>query len=46
MYAISLIETLFSRTLHRFLQGKQSHDNSVLTAITALNVIIRMEPTM
>jgi eukaryotic translation initiation factor 2C len=32
--------------LHRFLQGKQSHDNAVLTAITALNVVIRMEPTM
>ncbi|KAF8313410.1 Piwi-domain-containing protein [Clavulina sp. PMI_390] len=33
-------------TLHRFLAGTQSHDNSVLTAITALNVIIRMEPTL
>ncbi|KZT39639.1 argonaute-like protein [Sistotremastrum suecicum HHB10207 ss-3] len=32
--------------LIRFLQGKQSHDNMVLTAITALNVIIRMEPTL
>ncbi|KAH9951622.1 argonaute-like protein [Amylocystis lapponica] len=32
--------------LSRFLEGKQSHDNTVLTAITALNVVIRMEPTM
>ncbi|KAF8335043.1 argonaute-like protein [Cantharellus anzutake] len=33
-------------TLSRFLQGQQSNDNSVLTAITALNVVIRMEPTI
>ncbi|KAF8974495.1 argonaute-like protein [Flammula alnicola] len=32
--------------LKRFIDGEQSHDNSVLTAITALNVVIRMEPTM
>ncbi|KAI0921048.1 hypothetical protein AcV5_001233 [Taiwanofungus camphoratus] len=32
--------------LARFLEGKQSHDNTVLTAITALNVVIRMEPTL
>ena len=32
--------------LTRFLKGQQSHDNAVLTAITALNVVIRMEPTM
>ncbi|KAF8165280.1 argonaute-like protein [Crassisporium funariophilum] len=32
--------------LKRFVAGDQSHDNSVLTAITALNVVIRMEPTM
>ncbi|KAL0949487.1 hypothetical protein HGRIS_009541 [Hohenbuehelia grisea] len=31
--------------LHRFIAGEQSHDNNVLTAITALNVIIRMAPT-
>ncbi|KAJ7590925.1 argonaute-like protein [Mycena floridula] len=33
-------------TLARFIKGEQSHDNSVLTAITALNVVIRMEPSM
>ncbi|KAI5124926.1 hypothetical protein M0805_007353 [Coniferiporia weirii] len=32
--------------LERFLDGKQSHDNDVLTAITALNVVVRMEPTL
>ncbi|KIP10717.1 hypothetical protein PHLGIDRAFT_125407 [Phlebiopsis gigantea 11061_1 CR5-6] len=31
--------------LQRFLKGQQSHDNEVLTAITALNVVVRMEPT-
>ncbi|KDQ12775.1 hypothetical protein BOTBODRAFT_112494 [Botryobasidium botryosum FD-172 SS1] len=32
--------------LQRFLNQQQSHDNTVLTAITALNVAIRMEPTL
>ncbi|KAK0482092.1 argonaute-like protein [Armillaria luteobubalina] len=32
--------------LHRFIKGDQSHDNSVLTAITALNVVIRMQPSL
>jgi eukaryotic translation initiation factor 2C len=32
--------------LQRFIQGDQSHDNTVITAITALNVVIRMEPTL
>lgn len=32
--------------LQRFIEGQQSHDNTVLTAITALNVVVRMEPTM
>ncbi|KIP05771.1 hypothetical protein PHLGIDRAFT_36273 [Phlebiopsis gigantea 11061_1 CR5-6] len=31
--------------LQRFLEGRQSHDNEVLTVITALNVVVRMEPT-
>lgn len=35
-----------SRVLKRFIDGDQSHDNTVLTAITALNVVIRMEPTL
>ncbi|KAF8913963.1 argonaute-like protein [Gymnopilus junonius] len=32
--------------LKRYIAGQQSHDSNVLTAITALNVVIRMEPTM
>ncbi|KAJ7600899.1 argonaute-like protein [Mycena floridula] len=32
--------------LSRFLDGQQSQSNEVLTAITALNVVIRMAPTM
>ncbi|KAH9045384.1 argonaute-like protein [Lactarius pseudohatsudake] len=32
--------------LQRFLQGEQSRDNTVLTAITALNVVVRMEPNL
>ncbi|KAL5530679.1 hypothetical protein ACEPAF_6937 [Sanghuangporus sanghuang] len=32
--------------LERFLEGKQSHDNDVLTAITALNVVVRQEPSL
>ncbi|KAI0734018.1 argonaute-like protein [Fomitopsis betulina] len=35
-----------SEVLARFLQGQQSHDNTVLTAITALNVVIRMQPSL
>jgi len=34
------------RTLARFLRGQQNHDSTVLTAITALNVAIGMEPTL
>ncbi|EJF61200.1 argonaute-like protein [Dichomitus squalens LYAD-421 SS1] len=40
------VATINPEVLARFLQGKQSHDNAVLTAITALNVVIRMEPTL
>ncbi|KAF8259431.1 argonaute-like protein [Lactarius quietus] len=32
--------------LLRFLRGDQSHDNTVLTAITALNVVVRMGPNL
>ncbi|KAF5348341.1 hypothetical protein D9758_010939 [Tetrapyrgos nigripes] len=43
---IKKVNTLNPEVLQRFVQGDQSHDNDVLTAITALNVVIRMEPTM
>ncbi|KAK0224342.1 argonaute-like protein, partial [Armillaria fumosa] len=32
--------------LKRFIAGKHSQENSVLTAITALNVVVRMEPSL
>ncbi|KAI0766861.1 argonaute-like protein [Trametes elegans] len=38
--------TINPEVLLRFLQGKQSHNNDVLTAIMALNVVIRMDPTL
>ncbi|KAI0750722.1 argonaute-like protein [Daedaleopsis nitida] len=43
---LKLVATINPEVLRRFLQGKQSHDNDVLTAITALNVAIRMEPSL
>ncbi|KAK7470584.1 hypothetical protein VKT23_002008 [Stygiomarasmius scandens] len=48
VYKIRLthVATINPEVLQRFVAGKQSHDNAVLTAITALNVVIRMEPTM
>ncbi|KIK94706.1 hypothetical protein PAXRUDRAFT_827744 [Paxillus rubicundulus Ve08.2h10] len=48
VYKIRLtkVATINPEVLQRFIMGKQSHDNSVLTALTALNVVIRMEPTM
>ncbi|PPQ73788.1 hypothetical protein CVT24_007534, partial [Panaeolus cyanescens] len=36
--------TIYLRLLHRFIAGKQSQDNTVSTAIMALNVAIQMEP--
>jgi eukaryotic translation initiation factor 2C len=48
VYKIKLtkVATINPEVLQRFIMGQQSHDNSVLTALTALNVVIRMEPTM
>ncbi|KAF5344152.1 hypothetical protein D9758_008884 [Tetrapyrgos nigripes] len=40
------VATINPEVLQRFIAGKQSIDNAVLTSITALNVVIRMEPTM
>ncbi|KAH9914769.1 argonaute-like protein [Epithele typhae] len=36
--------TINPEVLSRFLKGKQSQDNAILTAIQALNVAVRMEP--
>ncbi|KAJ8580661.1 argonaute-like protein [Rhizopogon salebrosus TDB-379] len=48
VYKIRLtkVATINPEVLQRFIEGQQSHDNSVLTALTALNVVVRMEPTM
>uniref|UniRef100_A0A8H8CLR0 Argonaute-like protein n=1 Tax=Psilocybe cubensis TaxID=181762 RepID=A0A8H8CLR0_PSICU len=43
---LNYLFNILNRVLKRFIHGEQSHDNSVLTAITALNVVIRMAPTM
>ncbi|KAH8830505.1 argonaute-like protein [Flagelloscypha sp. PMI_526] len=43
---LTLVATINPETLSRFIAGEQSHDNSVLTAITALNVVIRMQPSL
>ncbi|KAF9065094.1 hypothetical protein BDP27DRAFT_1332495 [Rhodocollybia butyracea] len=41
-----LVANINPEVLQRFIQGQQSQDNMVLTAITALNVVIRMAPSM
>ncbi|KAI0696653.1 argonaute-like protein [Cerioporus squamosus] len=43
---LALVNTINTEVLRRFVAGKQSHDNDVLTAITALNVVIRMQPSL
>jgi eukaryotic translation initiation factor 2C len=40
------VATINPEVLQRFLRGEQSHDNTVLTAITALNVVVRMGPNL
>ncbi|KAJ7321835.1 argonaute-like protein [Mycena albidolilacea] len=42
---LALVATINTEILHRFIQGQQSHDNTVSTALMALNVVIRMEPS-
>ncbi|KAJ3570209.1 hypothetical protein NP233_g4554 [Leucocoprinus birnbaumii] len=32
--------------LQRFIEGKQSYDSAATTAITAMNVVVRMQPSM
>ncbi|KAL1743740.1 Piwi domain-containing protein [Schizophyllum fasciatum] len=43
---LTKVATINPETLRRFIAGNQSHDNHVLTAITALNVVIRMKPSL
>ncbi|KAJ7490839.1 argonaute-like protein [Mycena latifolia] len=46
IYKIRLtrVAKINTEILHRFIQGQQSQDNTVSTALMALNVVIRMEP--
>ncbi|KAF9480194.1 argonaute-like protein [Pholiota conissans] len=46
VYTIKMtkVAEINTEVLHRFIQGQQSPDNDVLTAITALNIVIRMDP--
>jgi len=41
---LTIAAEINTELLHRFIEGKQSQDNAVLTAIMALNVVIRMGP--
>ncbi|KJA29601.1 hypothetical protein HYPSUDRAFT_31529 [Hypholoma sublateritium FD-334 SS-4] len=43
---ITKVAEINTELLHRFIRGQQSGDNAVLTAITALNVVIRMDPNL
>ncbi|KAI0698193.1 argonaute-like protein [Cerioporus squamosus] len=43
---LALANTINPEVLRRFVAGKQSHDNDVLTGITALNVVMRMQPSL
>uniref|UniRef100_D8PXF5 Argonaute-like protein n=1 Tax=Schizophyllum commune (strain H4-8 / FGSC 9210) TaxID=578458 RepID=D8PXF5_SCHCM len=42
---IKLVNQINPELLLRFVEGKQSNDNEAITAIQALNVVLRMEPT-
>ncbi|KZT55699.1 Piwi-domain-containing protein [Calocera cornea HHB12733] len=48
MYTITLKEVarISPQTLERFANGEMSHDENVTTAITAMNVVIRMVPNL
>ncbi|KAI9448012.1 Piwi-domain-containing protein [Lactarius indigo] len=40
------VASINPEVLQRFLRGEQSQDNTILTVITALNVVIRMAPNL
>ncbi|KAJ7758252.1 argonaute-like protein [Mycena metata] len=42
---LTLVAKINTEVLHRFVQGKQSQDSAVSTALMALNVVIRMAPS-
>ncbi|KAI6160674.1 argonaute-like protein [Pisolithus thermaeus] len=41
---LTKVATINPEVLKRFIMGQQSYDSTVTTALTALNVVIRMEP--
>ncbi|KAJ7216364.1 argonaute-like protein [Mycena pura] len=43
---LTRVAKINTEVLHRFIEGKQSQDNAVSTALMALNVVIRMQPSM
>ncbi|KAJ6498441.1 argonaute-like protein [Mycena vitilis] len=47
IYKIRLthVAQINAEVLHRFIAGRQSQDNTVSTALMALNVVIRMDPS-
>ncbi|KAJ7737366.1 argonaute-like protein [Mycena metata] len=42
---LTLVAKINTEVLHRFIEGNQSQDSAVSTALMALNVVIRMEPS-
>ncbi|KAJ7172992.1 argonaute-like protein [Mycena crocata] len=42
---LALVAKVNTEMLHRFIAGQQSQDNAISTALMALNVVIRMEPS-
>jgi len=42
---VTKVNEINPEVLNRFVKGEYSHDNEVLTAIMALNVVIRMDPS-
>ncbi|KAF8958525.1 argonaute-like protein [Flammula alnicola] len=48
IYKIKLtkVAEINMEVLHRFIAGQQTQDNPVLTGITLLNIVIRMEPNL
>ncbi|KAF7314910.1 Argonaute-like protein [Mycena indigotica] len=48
LYAIkiALVNTIGTELLHRFVEGKQSEDDRIKTALQALNIVIKMAPSL
>ncbi|KAJ7061559.1 ribonuclease H-like domain-containing protein [Mycena amicta] len=42
---LTLVNTIGTELLHRFIEGKQSEDDKIKTALQALNIVIKMAPS-